>query len=106
MSSLGCNAIGCEHNSDNCCCLSSIHVEGKSARSVDCTCCGDFKQQSDSSVKNSAVSPKLSLNIRCDAANCVHNSDNQCIADHVDISGICADKSCDTVCSSFKCKNC
>jgi hypothetical protein len=26
------------------------------------------------------------------------------VADHIDISGICASESCDTVCASFKCR--
>lgn len=104
MSSLGCNACGCEHNKDNCCCLSSIHVQGKSATTTDCTCCGNFKEQDENSAKNSTACPKLTLDIKCDASNCVHNSDSRCVADHIDISGISATESGDTVCASFKCK--
>jgi hypothetical protein len=89
---------------DNCCCLSSIHVQGKAADTTDCTCCGDFKEKSGNSFKNAVASPKLTLDIRCNAANCVHNTESRCVADHIDISGICASESCDTVCASFKCR--
>ena len=103
MASLGCNACGCTHNEDNCCCLSSIHVKGSSADSVDGTCCGNFIDQDDT-AKNSSESPKITLNVSCDATNCVHNSDKVCVADHIDISGLCASESCNTVCASFQCR--
>lgn len=107
MASLGCNAASCMYNADSCCCLSSIHVHGKSADSVGDTCCGDYKEKDGSSIKNSMGSdacPKLTLSISCDATNCIYNSMNSCEADHIDISGLCATDSSDTVCTSFKCR--
>lgn len=102
MTNLGCNVNSCVHNKEKCCCLNSIHVDGTSATKVDDTCCGSYVESSETSPKNSAASPKLSLSISCDATNCVHNMDKKCVADHIDISGLCASDACETVCATFK----
>lgn len=54
--------------------------------------------------KNASESPKINLSISCEASNCVYNEDKKCSADHIDISGICAQDASETVCASFKCK--
>ncbi|MDO5382981.1 MAG: DUF1540 domain-containing protein [Eubacteriales bacterium] len=100
MTDLSCNACSCINNHDNCCCLTAINVDGSSACKCDETCCGSY-HYSKSGSKNSASNPKLSLSIKCAAHNCIHNSDSLCTADHVDISGINATESTDTVCASF-----
>ncbi len=104
MTALGCNVNSCTHNKDNCCCLSSIKVEGSSACKCDETCCGSFYEADSETAKNASESPKITLNIACDASNCVYNDNQKCNADHIDISGICASEACETVCATFKCK--
>lgn len=100
MTNLSCNAATCCHNSDNCCCLSDIDVKGSNACKCDETCCGSFDNNK-GGAKNSAASPKLNLEIKCAAKNCVYNKDSACHADHVDISGITAVNEGDTVCATF-----
>lgn len=104
MTSLGCNVNSCAHNRDNCCCLSTIQVQGKSACECDGTCCGSFDEAGNGASKNSCKSPKESLSVSCEATNCVYNEDKKCSADHINISGICASESNETVCASFQCK--
>lgn len=101
MTNLSCNAMTCINNRDNCCCLSGIDVQGDKACKCDDTCCGSYCYETDTSARNSANSPKLSLNINCKAHNCMYNMNEQCTADHVDISGIHAANSEDTVCTTF-----
>ena len=44
------------------------------------------------------------IDVKCAAHNCVYNNNEACQADHVDISGITAVNADDTVCSTFKSK--
>ncbi|HCH83674.1 MAG TPA: DUF1540 domain-containing protein [Eubacterium sp.] len=103
MTNLSCNATTCSHNSDKCCCLSGIDIKGEDACSCDETCCTSFEHKENTS-SNSCGSPKLNLSIKCAAHNCIYNEDNACHADHVDISGITAVNSDDTVCATFTTK--
>ena len=103
MTNLSCNACSCVHNDDNCCCLSGIDVKGRNACECSETCCGSYSYKEDS-AKNNTASPKLNLQIKCAARNCVYNNNEACQADHVDISGITAVNAGDTVCSTFKSK--
>lgn len=102
MTKLGCNVKSCTNNKDNCCCLSSIKVEGDTACNCDSTCCASYEEAN--GATNSTNSPNLSLSIACDACNCIYNTDKHCNADHVDISGIRATESDETVCATFCCK--
>lgn len=103
MTNLSCNATTCSHNSDKCCCLSGIDIKGEDACSCDETCCTSFEHKENTS-SNSCGSQKLNLSIKCAAHNCIYNEDNACHADHVDISGITAVNSDDTVCATFTTK--
>ena len=86
MAQLDCNVKSCCHNEDNCCCLSSIEVNGSNACNCEDTCCGSYFEDK-SGEKNSAQTPHVSLSIACQATNCMYNDDKVCHADHVDISG-------------------
>lgn len=104
MTNLSCNASTCTHNSDKCCCLSGIDVNGSTACTCDETCCGSFDNKDNAGSHNSAASPKLNLSIKCAAHNCIYNENSACHADHVDISGITAVNAGDTVCATFTTK--
>ncbi len=101
MTALDCNVKECTHNKDNCCCLGSIEVKGSCADKCDDTCCGSFCSNSSDSFTNSVESPKLNLNIICQATDCIYNEHRNCSADHVDISGIHATDEGETVCATF-----
>ena len=96
MAQLDCNVKSCCHNEDNCCCLSSIEVNGSNACNCEDTCCGSYFEDK-SGEKNSAQTPHVSLSIACQATNCMYNDDKVCHADHVDISGIRATAAHETV---------
>ena len=96
-----CNVKSCCHNEDNCCCLSSIEVNGSNACNCEDTCCGSYFEDK-SGEKNSAQTPHVSLSIACQATNCMYNDDKVCHADHVDISGIRATAADETVCATFQ----
>lgn len=100
MTGLDCSVSTCYYNEDKCCCRSEIQVNGDSADKNDDTCCGSFKKQS-SETTNSSKTPNPELSVGCDALNCVYNEDKICNADHIDISGHSADKSEQTLCSTF-----
>lgn len=104
MTTLGCNVSTCCHNKDDCCCLSTIDVKGRSACKCDDTCCGSYYEAGKEGARNSAQTPNITLDISCDACNCIYNEDKVCHADHIDISGICATDAGETVCATFKCE--
>ncbi len=104
MTGLGCNVISCTHNDDAHCCLNTIQVQGNNACKCDDTCCGSYEEAKKNSASNSAKEPHDSLNVSCEAVNCVYNDNKKCAADHISISGVCASDACETVCASFRCK--
>lgn len=106
MTGLGCNVISCAHNDNEnkLCCLSSIQVQGNSACKCDDTCCGSYEEAKGNSATNASKAQNASLNVSCEATNCVFNENKKCSADHISISGVCASDSCETVCASFRCK--
>lgn len=101
MTNLGCNAKQCTHNKDKCCCLSGIEVGGSKAEKTEDTCCSNFYEDS-SGFKNSAETPKVDLNVACEATSCTYNSNCLCNARHIDISGICASEPDGTVCATYR----
>lgn len=102
MTDLSCSARSCCHNSDYCCCLSSINVKGNSASKSDDTCCGSFFEDKSGSSQNASETPNITLDIGCEAVDCVYNETKKCNADHIDISGIRATNSGETLCSTFR----
>ncbi|ATD56050.1 DUF1540 domain-containing protein [Clostridium chauvoei] len=100
MPKLNCCANNCTHNSENYCCRNQIDVGGENATHSGGTCCESF-QESDGSFTNSIQSPNTNLSIACNATNCIHNSNCQCDAESVSVSGVSACTSEQTECSSF-----
>ena len=103
MTDLGCNVTSCTHNNEQRCCLNSIEVKGNNACQCDETCCGSYFEEKSGS-KNAAEAPKVNLSINCEATNCVYNHSQKCNAEHVDISGIRATASDETICATFRSK--
>jgi hypothetical protein len=99
MTSLGCNVTTCGYNDDHCCCRTEIDVQGAKAEDKSCTCCASFDRSCD--CKNAMTGPKDTLSVHCQAANCVHNEDNMCVADYIDIQGANAGNADQTICASF-----
>jgi len=105
MPILKCDVVSCVHNAERCCCKGAILVEGDSAKDVEDTFCASFYEKAEDSFRNVYESPNYSLQIDCEAENCVYNEDCECQADSV---GICGGKRCDcaedTACATFKCR--
>lgn len=103
MPSLRCDANTCAHNKSQACCLNGISVGGKSATKDSSTACISFAEN-DGAMTNAAQEPVFSMEIGCEAKNCVHNHSCTCGADSVSINGNAAHSSQETQCSSFACK--
>lgn len=103
MPILRCDVVNCMHNAERCCCKGSILVEGDNAdNSVD-TFCASFYEKDEDSYRNVYETPDYSLQVDCEATNCIYNEDCECHAEQI---GICGGGSCccseDTVCSTFR----
>lgn len=103
MTELDCNVKSCCHNMDERCCLNAIEVDGAKACHCDDTRCASYFEDK-SCEKNVTESPNVNLSITCQATNCIYNHSQLCNADHVDISGIRATASEETVCATFQTK--
>lgn len=104
MVNLECNVKNCMHNENNCCCKDTISVDGHCACSKDETCCKSFDERHMESFTNSTEHPKHSLDVMCEATNCVYNTEKVCHANHISISGINASTMDQTKCASFEMK--
>ena len=100
MAKLSCSVNNCCHNSSNYCCNNEIKVGGKKANSPSSTCCESFQEMTEA-FTNNVQTPNPSLNVKCEATNCIHNSDCSCSANSISIDGISASNSDDTQCVSF-----
>lgn len=103
MPNLKCDACSCTHNKDYYCCLNGIAVGGKSATKESSTCCISFVENN-GAITNYSLEPVTSMDIGCEAINCVHNHSCTCRADEVSISGDHSRNYQETQCSTFSCK--
>lgn len=103
MPNLRCDAGTCAHNKNQACCLNGIAIGGRAATKDSSTSCVSF-EQNNGAITNFSQEPVLSMEIGCEAKNCVHNSSCTCHADSVSINGSSAANSDQTQCSSFQCK--
>ena len=102
MTNLGCNVDTCGYNKEHMCGRNNLVVGGCKAENKYDTCCTSFKELN--SCSNACKSANSSLNVNCDAVNCIHNADHKCSADQITISGASASNSTQTICSSFSAK--
>ncbi len=102
MTKLGCSVTTCLHNADLLCCKKEIEVEGQDAKTSDCTCCGSFHEKSGDSFKDSSESPNTHLDVKCEAVNCIYNTDRFCQAENIGIAGNGATQAKQTECATFK----
>ncbi len=105
MTDLKCSAVNCAHNCSRLCSLSGITVGGSDACESDQTSCRSFSEGG-AGMQNSIASqqPSEKTRINCHAVMCVYNKDRFCTARSVEIDGYGADRSDQTMCSSFSMK--
>lgn len=103
MTDLKCIVRNCIYNKDDLCSKGDILVGGKHAKTIDETCCESFaeKREGLDAFVSSIAHPSKNISIDCEAAECIHNEDFRCAADHVDIKGCSACSCRDTACATF-----
>ncbi len=99
MPRLSCSVSNCAHNTDMCCSLNHVEIDGAGAHRADSTCCQDFVESS--GATNCAGCANPTVDVGCEATNCAHNCDCKCQAASIDVSGMGATNCAMTQCSSF-----
>ena len=90
MTNLECNVKNCYYNKSSKCCRDGINVEGEDATVIDATYCGDFKEKTEGATAQAchcSAGPEDTLDVSCEAKNCVFNDNSKCHADKITISG-------------------
>lgn len=103
MTKIICGVTSCYLNKDKACCADSIDVSGEEAKNRGGTSCQTFGKDN-GSFKSSAKDVKEQSDISCDVETCVHNEDNKCLSQTIQIHGSNVDKSDDTFCTTFRLK--
>ncbi|OOB80402.1 MAG: hypothetical protein BEN19_05085 [Epulopiscium sp. Nuni2H_MBin003] len=102
MPRLNCSVSNCSHNTDHCCSLNNIEIDGAAANCCDDTCCNCVTEcSSATNALNVTGYANPEPAVGCEAHNCVHNSAGSCKADFINISGLGASNCVGTECSSF-----
>ncbi len=102
MTELGCCVNDCTYNDENLCCRDDIKVGGDDAHKACCTCCTSFREEGETTARNSCCSPNHKLDVKCDAVNCRYNDSKICSADHIEVTHSSDTMHGETECSTFK----
>lgn len=104
MTKLECRVITCANNADNACCRPDIEVAGACACASEQTCCSSYLEKTEGAFSNAVgySSPNDSLEIGCEAHNCVYNADGACAADSIRVDGESARAKSQTACATFQ----
>lgn len=100
MPNLICNVTTCEHNRADLCTKEGIKVGGLDAVTSEYTKCESFYEKSEAFL-NSDDAPNPSMDIRCEADNCVYNQLGMCGAELVSIAGGPVSSAAKTECNTF-----
>lgn len=113
---LSCSAGKCVHNINGLCSAKDIKVTGFKAKSSSETQCEAFSERSfknafvnlanmnvTGEVKQLFTKDSIEMNpkVLCNVENCVHNKDNICSANNVQINGLKATRDIETQCETF-----
>lgn len=101
MTELKCSVKNCTYHDSDCCCKGDIMVGGMKACHCDDTCCESFREEREGSARNALDHPSRMISIDCEAVKCMYNTNYKCHAEHVDIKGVGADSSRETLCATF-----
>lgn len=99
MTELTCGVGKCAFNKDNMCMNNSICVGGRFASNVGNTYCSSFQQAN--FLVNLNEYGKSTVDIECEAENCIHNEQGECTAKNIVISSENVSEHNDTMCDSF-----
>lgn len=116
MAKLSCNAVNCVHNASGLCGARDINIAGAMAHTSTSTECSTFEEMGlKSSLTNvtnmnipgqfkqlfNSGEVEMSPSIRCEAGNCLYNTNMTCSASDVHVSGPGALSSSRTCCDTF-----
>lgn len=104
MPLLDCSVENCVYNKRECCCRGEIEVDGRDARVTEDTCCKSFEEQRGESYTSATEHPCQTIDVACEAVDCIYNKDCKCDARHIGIAGSNACTCGETECASFVCK--
>lgn len=103
MTKLDCSVTSCMYNQDRYCSKGDITVGGSNATSAGETCCESFREKG--SMSNSTGHPSQTIDVDCEATNCVHNEKCKCHATSIGIGGGSSACQCkETECADFRCR--
>ena len=101
MTSLQCTVNSCGNNKEGCCCRPDIKVGGQQAHTSSETCCDSYISKKNSMTSSIGYSqPNASLDIRCDACNCIYNENHQCYASGISVNSVASGTECSTFCEA------
>ena len=103
MSDLKCNVTNCINNEHSLCSRSSINVEGCDAQKCCDTFCHSFNHRMPGMQNSLSGHPSATeqTSIKCSARECTYNTDNNCTAKSVEMSGNGACSCSQTDCATF-----
>lgn len=101
MNNLMCGVSTCINNENNLCCRDHIIVEGKNTITANFTCCQSYRRKT-GEVSSCVNNGNSSLEISCDAINCIHNECEKCKANNIMIDGSYALSQTQTECATFE----
>lgn len=101
MATLRCGVNECAHNKENFCCNQSIKVGGVHANIAAHTACESFDEKGNEMTSSIEQSPNPNMAISCNVSNCIHNENQRCVSNYVDISSSISTYGNTTQCSSF-----
>lgn len=110
MPKLKCGVDTCSYWHDRYCVREGIHVKGETALTEADTKCASYRLRSRTAGENSyhleigKLGDPSTLDVSCEAVNCVFNKRQICQANEIKIDGTRARKSAETFCSSFQLK--
>lgn len=104
MTKLDCSVTSCMYNQDHYCSKGDITIGGAKATAASQTCCESFREKG-SGASNSTGHASSTIDVDCEATQCVHNKDCKCHAESIGIGGGSNACQCkETECADFKCR--
>lgn len=107
MTVLKCYATTCVYNKEQLCSKGNIDVMGENAHLSEDTCCGSFRERSNSSPQNNYTSGCgcETIQINCKAHHCSYNDNCKCTAAAIQVGGENAKDCQKTKCGTFQCEH-
>ena len=100
MTKIICGVQNCYLNKEKQCCAGSIDVSGENAKTRGATSCATFAERKQGFTNSTKTIPEQSA-ISCEASTCLHNENNKCYSQTIQIHGSNVNNSSETFCTTF-----